>query len=416
MVKKHSSADKSRFHILIVDDEDPIQKLLKRTLDSQGFQTRTASNGKQALTYLKEESFDIVISDIAMPGMSGIELTKKILSAYSADVILMTGMISQYHYDEIIGIGASDFIQKPFTTEEIILRTNRVIRERCLKEEQIHMHNQLAQAQKLESIGQLSAGIAHEINTPIQYISDNTFFLKDVISDLNLLMEKFLHLFKAAKMGSIDAVMLEQMETALDKTDLEYLQNEIPQAIDQTIEGIDRIKNIIQAIKMFSHPGQKEHLPIDLNQCLQTAITISKNEWKNTADLSVNLDPALPQVVCNPGEMNQVFLNLIVNASHAISQKAASQTGDKGNIKISTNSTQGWVEIKISDTGTGIPEEIKTQIFDPFFTTKDQGRGTGQGLAISRSIVEERHHGKIKMETREGEGTTFIILLPVGKI
>jgi signal transduction histidine kinase len=415
MVQKHSSADKSRFHILIVDDEDQIQKLLKRTLSSQGFQTRVASNGKEALTYLKKKSFDIVISDIAMPEISGIELTKKILSAYSADVILMTGMISQYHYDEIIGIGASDFIQKPFTNEEIILRTNRVIRERCLKEEQIHIHNQLAQAQKLESIGQLSAGIAHEINTPIQYISDNTFFLKDVIADLNLLVEKFLHSFKTAKTGSIDAVILEQIQAALDEADLEYIQKEIPQAIDQTIEGIDRIKNIIQAMKVFSHPGQKEHVPTDLNQCLQNAITISKNEWKDIAELSVDFDPTLPQVACNPGEMNQVFLNLLVNAGHAISQKAASQTANKDKIKISTNSTQHGVEIKISDTGTGIPEAIKTQIFDPFFTTKDRGKGTGQGLAISRSIVEERHQGKIEMKTREGEGTTFIILLPLGK-
>jgi signal transduction histidine kinase len=412
MTQKYSDVD-DQVYILVVDDENSIRKLVERTLNPAGFQTQTASNGRQALKYLKETSFDVVISDISMPEMTGIELTKEIVNKYSADVILMTGETTQYHYDEMIGIGASDFVQKPFSPEELISRTNRVLRERRLKEEQIYFHNKLAQAQKMEAMGQLSAGLAHEINTPIQYINDNTLFLKDIFSDLDVTIEKFMCLFQTVKTGSIDTIMVEQIETALDESDLDYGRKEIPQAIDQAIEGIDRIKNIIQAMKVFSHPGKEEHILTDLNQCMQNAITISKNEWKYIADVEADLDPDLPKTRCNPGEINQVFLNLLVNASHAISDKVNSLSGDKGKITIRTYAKKNWVEISISDTGTGIPETVKSKVFDPFFTTKEPGKGTGQGLAISRSIVEDRHHGKISIETCEGKGTTFIIGLPV---
>ncbi len=413
MTQKHLDIDDDQVHILVVDDEDPIQRLVKQILDSAGFQTRTASNGREALKYLKEASFDVVISDIVMPKMTGIELTKKIVANYSADVILMTGEIARYHYGKMIGIGASDFVQKPFSPEEIILRTKRVIRERRLKETQISFHNKLALAQKMEAMGQLSAGLAHEINTPIQYINDNTLFLKDTFSDMDLIIEKFLHLFQTLKTGSIDTSMVKQIETALDQLDLDYTRREIPQAIDQAIEGIDRIKKVIQTMKVFSHPGKKNHVLTDVHHCLQNAIMISKNEWKHIADVSINMEPDLPKIKCNPGEINQVFLNLIVNASHAISEKTNTQFGDKGKIEIRAHTKKNWLEISISDTGTGIPETVKPKVFDPFFTTKEPGKGTGQGLAISRSIVKDRHHGKISIETCEGKGTTFIIELPI---
>jgi len=193
---------------------------------------------------------------------------------------------------------------------------------------------------------------------------------------------------------------------------LAYLQEEIPQAIDQSLEGLERIAKIVRSMKEFSHPGMDEKTPIDINQAIETTINVSRNEWKYHADIETDLDPGLPNVSCLPGEINQVLLNLIVNAAHAI-VNVVGESGDKGLIRISTRLDGAWAEIRVSDTGTGIPEEIKQRIFDPFFTTKMVGKGTGQGLAIAYSVVVDKHGGVIDLESEEGKGTTFIISLPL---
>ena len=400
--------------ILIVDDEPSIRRLVSRILDDAGYGSETAANGREALDKLKTGQFDLVISDISMPVMDGLKLTEEVVRTLGTDVIIMTGKITGYSYNQAILQGASDYIQKPFSPEELVLRTQRVLRERRLKQEAIARQAEQAQSQRLESIGQLAAGIAHEINTPIQYIGDNTTFIRDSFEDLNRMIQALLDLFSAARKGQVEPAVLNRVTDALAETDFEFVNQELPVAIDQTLEGVSRIKGIIRAMKDFSHPGDDGHTLASINQCIQSTSTISKNEWKYVADLELDLDPDLPDIRCNPGELNQVFLNLIVNAGHAIAERLGQNTREKGKINIRTQWADQAVSICISDTGTGIPDDIVEKIFDPFFTTKEIGKGTGQGLAIVRSIVVNRHHGQIKVKTRSGSGTTFWITLPAG--
>ncbi len=272
---------------------------------------------------------------------------------------------------------------------------------------------QLAQAQKLESIGQLAAGIAHEINTPVQFIGDNTRFLQDAFRDVGELLEKLWNLVERARaVDGLGDVVREVEETA-EAIDLEYLKTEIPKAIDQSLEGVQRVAKIVLAMKEFSHPGQEEKVPIDVNKALENTLTVARNEWKYVADAVTDLDPHLPLVPCIPGEINQVFLNIIVNAAHAIKDALNGRPDARGTITVSTRTVDEWCEVRIADTGPGIPEKIRHRIFDPFFTTKEVGKGTGQGLAIAHAVVVEKHQGHLTFETEEGRGTTFIVRLPL---
>ena len=271
---------------------------------------------------------------------------------------------------------------------------------------------QLRQAQKLESVGQLAAGIAHEINTPTQYIGDNVRFLKDAFQDLKSLLATYERLLAAANANALSGEIVQEVVAAVERADSGYLLEEIPKAIEQTLEGVTRVSRLVGAMKEFSHPGTKEKIPLDLNHAIENTITVARNEWKYVADLETEFDPLLPLISCQPGEFNQVTLNLIVNAAHAIADVVGKGGSTKGKIKIQTRDSTEWVEIRIQDTGSGIPEKVRARVFDPFFTTKEIGKGTGQGLAIARSVIVDKHGGTIHFETEEGKGTTFIVRLP----
>ncbi|MDJ0763328.1 MAG: ATP-binding protein [Myxococcota bacterium] len=276
------------------------------------------------------------------------------------------------------------------------------------------LERQLVQAQKLESIGQLAAGIAHEINTPTQYVGDNTRFLKDAFGDIAVLFDAYNALLAAAEQGPVSPEVISQTKEAVETADLDYLKEEIPLAIEQSLEGIERVSGIVRAMKEFSHPGVEGKTMFNLNTSLNTTITVARNEWKYVADVETDFDPALPMVPCLPGDFNQAILNIIVNAAHAIGDKAEKEgESQKGNITISTRQDGDFVEVRISDTGPGIPKHIQERIFDPFFTTKAVGKGTGQGLAIARSVVVDKHGGDMTFESTQGKGTTFIIRLPI---
>lgn len=274
------------------------------------------------------------------------------------------------------------------------------------------LRDQLLQAQKLESVGQLAAGIAHEINTPTQYIGDNVRFLKDAFEDLKSLLSSYERWFSAARKDGLSRETLEEAAAAVGKTDTDYLLEEIPKAIDQSLEGVGRVAALVSAMKEFSHPDTKEKAPLDLNRAIASTITVARNEWKYVADVKTDFDSSLPPVTCHPGEINQVILNLIVNAAHAIGDVAHEGGRPRGTISVRTLRCAQRAEIRIEDTGTGIPEKVRTRIFDPFFTTKEIGKGTGQGLAIARSVIVGKHGGSLDFETEEGKGTTFIIRLP----
>jgi signal transduction histidine kinase len=188
---------------------------------------------------------------------------------------------------------------------------------------------------------------------------------------------------------------------------------EIPKAITQTLEGVDRVATIVRAMKDFSHPGKKERIPIDIHKAIESTLVVCRHEYKYVADLATDFDASMPAVTCFPGDFNQVIMNLVINAAHAIAGNLDSQTNSKGKISITTRRDGNWAEIRISDTGSGIPEDIRTKIYDPFFTTKEVGKGTGQGLAICHAVVVGMHRGTITFDTQEGKGTTFIIRLPL---
>lgn len=271
----------------------------------------------------------------------------------------------------------------------------------------------LQQARKLEAIGQLAAGIAHEINTPIQYMGDNMRFVAEAFEDIRPFFKSLGDLLSARETDQPDPDVLARLRDAAAKADFEYLAEEIPRAMQQGLEGVRHVAEIVRAMKEFAHPGAEHKQGVDLNRAVQNTLTISRNEWKYVAEVQTKLDPDLPPVPGLPGELNEVLLNLIVNAAQAIAEKNKDRPEEKGTITVATRRNGRWVEIAVADTGTGIPEQIRAQVFNPFFTTKAPGRGTGQGLAIAHHIIVEKHGGQIDFESRPGEGTVFTVRLPL---
>jgi signal transduction histidine kinase len=274
------------------------------------------------------------------------------------------------------------------------------------------LEEQLRQAQKLESVGQLAAGIAHEINTPMQYVGDNVRFLQDVHGSLAGLFDALLRLRNGDQSDDTQAAIIQMLIDEVDRADLPYVHAEMPKAIQQSLEGVQQVSRIVKAMKDFSHPGTETKVAVDLNRSIETTLTVARNELKYVADTTTDLDPDLPLVPCLPGEINQVLLNLLINAAHAIGD-VATDDRVRGRITVSTRYVDDAAEIRVSDTGTGIPEAYRSRIFEPFFTTKPVGHGTGQGLAQAHSAVVKRHGGRIWFETEIGAGTTFVVRLPL---
>jgi two-component system, NtrC family, sensor kinase len=278
--------------------------------------------------------------------------------------------------------------------------------------ERQRLEAELAHARKLEAVGQLAAGIAHEINTPAQFVGDSIQFVADGFSDVRKLIGRYRQavdtLAAAPGHESVAQRMLEHEQAA----DWTYLEENIPPAIDRALDGVSRISTIVKAMKEFAHPDQREKCPADLNRALQATLIIAKNEYKYVADVETELGE-LPPVMCHLDDMNQVFLNLLVNAAHAIAD-VIGRGGGRGRILVRTEQEGDVVRIDVTDTGCGIPAEIRDRVFDPFFTTKEVGRGSGQGLTIARSVVVKKHGGTLTFQSEVGRGTTFTVRLPVG--
>jgi signal transduction histidine kinase len=283
-----------------------------------------------------------------------------------------------------------------------------------LIEDNKKMEMDLRHAQKLEAVGSLAAGIAHEINTPIQFVSDNTHFLRDAFRAISGVVARYENISAEIIKGSLSRQAIDEAVAEREKVDWEFLRDEIPKAIDQTIEGLKQVATIVRAMKDFSHVDHRGIAAADLNQAIESTLIVARNELKYVADVNCDYGQLSP-VFCNLGDLNQVFLNLLVNAAHAIGD-ADKPAGSKGRIGVRTRQDGEFVEVAISDSGTGIPEEIREKIFDPFFTTKEVGKGTGQGLSIARSIVVKKHGGTLTFETELGHGTTFYVRLPVSGV
>jgi signal transduction histidine kinase len=270
----------------------------------------------------------------------------------------------------------------------------------------------LHQAQRLESVGRLAAGIAHEINTPVQFISDNCHFLRDGLPQIKAVLDRYREVLRAVAAGSINASeALARMLVEEQTADMVFLWENMPTAVERSLEGLERVAQIVRSMKEFSHPNLDAPSSADLNAAILSTLTIARNEYKYVAEVETRLGD-IPAVICYVGEFNQALLNIIVNASHAVAEAVAG-SDRKGLITVTTGVDGNDVVVSIADTGPGIPQEIQDKVFDPFFTTKEVGRGSGQGLAIARSVIVERHAGSLSFETEPGRGTVFRIRLPI---
>jgi PAS domain S-box-containing protein len=271
--------------------------------------------------------------------------------------------------------------------------------------------DRLLQSEKLGAIGQLAAGVAHEINTPMQYIGDNLHFAATAVADLLSYGNRLKGIIESAGEAGNEDVKRALAEVELE-ADVPFLSQELPQAIARSLEGIARMTTIVRALKAFAHPSGRECSPVDLKGLIESTVAVATSEWKYVAEVSLSVDAGLPHVNCAGGEISQVMLNLIVNAAHAIGDRVGA-TGEKGRIGIQCQRIDSEVELRVSDTGTGIPEHARSKVFEPFFTTKEVGKGTGQGLSMAHACIVNRHQGSIRFETTLGQGTTFIIRIPI---
>ncbi|MBI4815602.1 MAG: hypothetical protein HY791_05070 [Deltaproteobacteria bacterium] len=269
-------------------------------------------------------------------------------------------------------------------------------------------HAEFLGAQRMAAVGTLAAGIAHEINTPVQFVSDSIYFLREatkdafeVLSDLNRVR---------AELGQ-ESSGVEALEALLDNIDLTYLVDNVPRAFDRCIDGLARVGKIVRSMREFAHPSNAEMVAADLNRAIENTLEVARSEYKYIAEVRVDLEE-IPPVLCHVDQINQVLLNLILNAAHAIAE-VVKGTDQKGLIRVSTRQEGDQVVLAVSDDGIGIPDSAKPRVFEPFFTTKEVGRGTGQGLSIAWAIVTERHAGKLTFESEIGKGSTFFVRLPI---
>jgi signal transduction histidine kinase len=404
-------------------------------LDMPVYKIESAFQGAEALARVQtaagsDQHYALAFVDMRMPpGWDGLQTIERLWSVDPELQVVICSAYSDYDWDEVLGrLKRPDkllVIKKPFEAVEVLQCANALSgkwhSERELRKhlasleetirgrtasleasneqlrEQIRLRQaaemELGLAQKLESVGRLAAGIAHEINTPIQYITDSVSFLGSAFDELLAVV--------AANDGAQQQNQSEE---------LKFLRDEVPRAIERTIEGAERVATIVRAMKEFSHPDASEKAPADVNRALQNTLMIARNEYKYVATVDLQCGE-LPEVMCNVGELSQVFLNLIVNSAHALAD--AGRDAETGRITIKSGLVEGWAEFSFEDNGCGIPPEIIGKIYDPFFTTKEVGRGTGQGLAIARSIVVDKHAGRISVQSTPGKGTCFTLRLPV---
>ena len=266
----------------------------------------------------------------------------------------------------------------------------------------------LNEARKLEAIGTLASGVAHEINTPIQYIGDNVQFMTNALDEIHQAYLRYKKLADRARSDDVYQELLAEIDSYNRSVDLNFLIDEIPRAAVQSLEGVEQVRQIIRAMRDVSHPGAEEFVPLDLNHAVENAITICRNKLKHAAEITKKLDQVLPEVPCLGGPIQQVLLNILINAAHAIEDSGR----EDGRISVATSQTTNHVCIKISDNGIGIPLQIRERIFDPFFTTKPVGKGTGQGLSLAYDVVVQRHNGDIYLLDQPDMATSFVIELP----
>jgi signal transduction histidine kinase len=412
-----------RLKVLVVDDDEAMARSIKKILSACVVTCEV--DPLAALARLRAgERYDSVLLDQSMPAMSGTRFYQELLEfapEQAAAVSFVTGDSLQGDLDKLHLLGRP-VLAKPFAIgelrdlveQQVVARTLELSLAATSREEELRRQIadvELRQAQKLEELGRLSAGVAHEINTPVQFVSDSLHFLRDAMSEVMGVVEKMREVRRSAANGVPSPESMEAAAAAEDAADLDYLFENVPKAFDRTLDGLKRIATIVRSMKEFAHPDAAEMTSVDLNRAIESTLTIARGEYKYVAELETDFGSLAP-LVCFAGEINQTVLNIVVNAAHAIAD-VVKDTGRKGRITIRTRQEGDQVLIAIADTGGGIPEAIRERVFEPFFTTKGVGKGTGQGLALARTVVVDKHGGELRLESVMGTGTTFLIRLPV---
>ncbi|HET8699545.1 MAG TPA: ATP-binding protein [Gammaproteobacteria bacterium] len=394
----------ARSKVLIVDDS-AVDCALVAALLRDKFTVLEAPDAARGFELYVLERPDCVLLDHNLPGTSGVDALAEFVGAGAA-VVMLTGDGSDTLAAEAFKRGARDFVLKNHLNRSMLERI--LLREIERRRLELELHDAqagLRVAQRLEAIGQLAAGVAHEINTPAQYVDGNITFLAERFARLMPLLGALKERIAACP---DDAARLRQLA---EEANLEFLLREIPSALEEAALGMGHIKKIVTAMKEFSHPSDDKQAA-DLNHGIANTVTIARNEWKYVADVELELAPDLPHVACFPSEINQVVLNLLVNAAHAVGDVFDGENG-KGKITIRTRRDGTDVLIEVEDNGCGIPEANLQRIWDPFFTTKEVGKGTGQGLALAHRIVVDHHGGAIRVTSQVGKGTRFKVRLPI---
>lgn len=343
-----------------------------------------------------------------------VQLLEQKIEAQAKTIRILSERLEQQTADNITGFALFEqniALENVVATRTGELEAHRIELERALSELKA-AQAELLQAQKLQAIGQLASGIAHEINTPTQYVGDNITFVADSFSDMMRAMALCESMLTETPESESMQACRTTISRAMEMADYHFMKDEIPRALMECKEGIKRISGIVCAMKEFAHPSGGVMRPVDLNALIQSTVEICRNEWKLVADLDTDFETLLPSVQGLKDELGQVLLNLIVNAAHAVSDGNAGGA-QKGLIHITTRLDGEWAEIRVQDNGCGVPPELREKIFEPFFTTKEVGRGSGQGLAIAYNVVKDKHQGELRVDSEPGQGTTFTVRLPI---
>ncbi|MCB9493819.1 MAG: response regulator [Desulfobacteraceae bacterium] len=394
-------------NIIIAEDNPVSSKLMQKMLERENFTSHVAKDGKEALELLKTTKSRIVVSDWIMPEMDGISLCREIRKKFASPYIYIILLTSKSNIEDTVSAfdaGADDYIIKPFNPKELAARIRAGKRTIDLEDKYEKATVQLLHSEKMAAVGQLSAGIAHEINNPTGFVKSNLETLQGYLKDLIAAEQKLELLLELNSKGEVPVVEnIDEIKNFLKEIDINFLIEDIPDLLNDCIEGTNRISKIVTDMKNFAHPGSDTAKLADINNCIDSTLNVIWNDIKYKASVIKNYGQ-IPSIYCFPQKLNQVFMNIVLNASQAIEEK--------GVISIKTYLKNSHIIIEITDNGQGIPPENLPKIFDPFFTTKPIGKGTGLGLNVAYNIIK-MHNGTINAKSKLGKGTLFLISLPI---
>ncbi len=416
--------------LLIVDDTPQNLQVLGGILREAGYKLSVAQSGVQALEVAQRVLPDLILLDVMMPEMDGFEVCRRLKGEETTGEIPVIFLTAKTEAEDVVRgfeLGAVDYVTKPFNPPELLKRVQTHLELALLRrdlekqvveqtaqvrrehQERLQAEQELAQIRRLEGLGRLAFGVAHEINTPLQAVASNLQFVEETLPDLQRGLEQYARLHALVRAGQVDQAKLKPIEEALATCELDYLAGEWPKALAKGRSGVERVGRIVRAMQELVGASDAQKVPTELNQLVERVAAELRVRWESVAELRLDLDQDLPLVPCIPDDFRQVLIHLLNNAVDAV---AAAGRG-RGRILLYTRSKGGKAILRVGDTGTGIPVEIRDHIFNPFFTTKEVGAGMGVGLALIHEVVVNRLGGEISFESEVGRGTVFSVHLPL---